>query len=120
MVSTMDASSWRIGAAKRRFSEVLRRSRTEPQKIYNRDRLVAAVVSPEVLDEADHRQRQRQRPDRSLAEIFAEFRALSADEDWELQVGERVDRREDYRRLMDALAEVSSGRRFSREETNAR
>ena len=89
MVSTMDSNSWRIGAAKRQFSEVVRRSRTEPQKIYNCDRLVAAVVSPEVLGEAEHRQRNRQ--DRSLADIFAELRALWADEDRELQVGERVD-----------------------------
>ena len=86
----MDTTSWRIGAAKQQFSEVVRRSRTEPQKIYKRDQLVAAVVSPEVLDEAENRQRKRL--DRSLADVFTEFRALCADEDWELQVGERVDR----------------------------
>ena len=34
------------------------------------------------------------------------------------QQGER--RVRDYRRLMDAMPEVSSGRRFSREEMNAR
>ncbi len=86
----MDTTSWRIGAAKQQFSEVVRRSRTEPQRIYNRDQLVAAVVSPEILDEAESRERDRL--DRSLADIFTEFRALCADEDWELQVGERVNR----------------------------
>jgi len=89
-VSFMDTTSWRIGAAKQQFSEVVRRSRTEPQKIYNRDRLVAAVVSPEALDEA--RGKQRKRLDRSLAEVFREFRAICADEEWELQVGDRLNR----------------------------
>lgn len=87
----MDTTSWRVGAAKQQFSEVVRRSRTEPQKIYNRDQLVAAVVSPEVLGEAENRQHKQL--DRSLADIFTEFRALCADEDWELQVGERVNRK---------------------------
>ena len=86
----MDTASWRIGAAKQQFSEVVRRSRTEPQKIYNRDQLVAAVVSPEVLNETE--KKQRKRLDRSLADIFAEFRALCADDDWQLQVGDRSNR----------------------------
>ena len=85
----MDTSSWRIGAAKQRFSEVVRRSRTEPQKIYNRDQLVAAVVNPDLLDTAERRQR---RSERTLADLFAEFRAICADEDYELQVGERRNR----------------------------
>lgn len=85
----MDTTSWRIGAAKQQFSEVVRRSRTEPQKIYNRDQLVAAVVSPDVLSTAEER---RRRSGRTLADLFAEFRAVCADEDYELQVGERRNR----------------------------
>lgn len=86
----MDTTSWRIGAAKQQFSEVVRRSRTEPQKIYNRDQLVAAVVSPEVLNEA--KKKQRERLDRSLADLFREFRSICADDEWELQVGDRSNR----------------------------
>ena len=86
----MDTNSWRIGAAKQQFSEVVRRSATEPQRIYNRDLLVAAVVSPELLDEAETRQRRQL--DRSLADIFTELRTICADEDWELPVGARTNR----------------------------
>ena len=85
----MDTTSWRIGTAKQQFSEVVRRSRTEPQKIYNRDQLVAAVVSPDLLNTVEERQR---RSARTLADLFAEFRAVCADEDYELQVGERRNR----------------------------
>lgn len=86
----MDTKSWRIGAAKQQFSEVVRRSATEPQKIYNRDLLVAAVVSPELLHEAETKQRRRL--DRSLADIFTELRTICSEEDWELPVGHRANR----------------------------
>ncbi len=85
----MDTTSWRIGAAKQQFSEVVRRSRTEPQKIYNRDQLVAAVVSPDLLDTAQEKQRPSER---TLADLFAEFRAICTEEDYELLVGERRNR----------------------------
>ena len=42
---------WLTGEAKQQFSEVLRRSENEPQQIYRRDRLVAAVISADVFDE---------------------------------------------------------------------
>jgi len=41
----MDKNGWKVGEAKQQFSEVLRRSETEPQLIYHRRRLVAAVVA---------------------------------------------------------------------------
>jgi antitoxin (DNA-binding transcriptional repressor) of toxin-antitoxin stability system len=41
----MDKNGWNVGAAKQQFSEVLRRSQHEPQLIYRRDRLVAAVIA---------------------------------------------------------------------------
>jgi antitoxin (DNA-binding transcriptional repressor) of toxin-antitoxin stability system len=41
----MDKNGWNVGEAKQQFSEVLRRSETEPQLIYHRSRLVAAVVA---------------------------------------------------------------------------
>lgn len=40
----MDKNGWSVGEAKQQFSEVLRRSEEEPQLIYRRNRLVAAVV----------------------------------------------------------------------------
>jgi antitoxin (DNA-binding transcriptional repressor) of toxin-antitoxin stability system len=41
----MDKNGWKVGEAKQQFSEVLRRSEAEPQLIYRRHRLVAAVVA---------------------------------------------------------------------------
>ena len=39
--------SWNIAQAKQRFSEVVRQAAEEPQLIYNRDHLVAAVIDAE-------------------------------------------------------------------------
>lgn len=82
--------TWRIGEAKQRFSEVVRRSGTEPQEIYNRDRLVAVVVSPDLLQEIQRLQRKRSV--RTLAETFSEVRELCTEEGYELETGERRDR----------------------------
>ena len=81
---------WRIGEAKQRFSEVVRRAGTEPQKIYNRDRLVAAVVSPDTLKTIQ--QLHRAQPAQTLAETFSEFREICAEESYVLEIGERQDR----------------------------
>ena len=81
---------WRIGEAKQRFSEVVRRSGTEPQKIYNRDRLVAAVVSPDTLKTIQRVHREQ--PTRTLAEAFSELREICAEESYALEIGERRDR----------------------------
>lgn len=40
----MDKNVWTVGEAKQQFSEVLRRSEEEPQLIYRRNRLVAAII----------------------------------------------------------------------------
>jgi predicted nucleic acid-binding protein len=41
----MDKNGWNVSEAKQQFSEVLRCSESEPQLIYRRDRLIAAVIS---------------------------------------------------------------------------
>ena len=82
--------TWAIDEAKRRFSEVVRRSGTEPQKIYNRDRLVAAVVSPDVLDSVQNLRREQST--RSLAEDFSEIREICTEENYQLKIGKRQDR----------------------------
>lgn len=83
--------TWGIGEAKQRFSEVVRRSGTEPQKIYNRDRLVAAVVSPDLLDTVQNLRREQST--RSLAEVFSEIREICAEENYQLEIGIRKDRK---------------------------
>ena len=87
-MSLMD--KWRIGTAKQRFSEVVRLSGAEPQKIYNRGRLVAAVVSPADLDAIE---RLRNRPPvHTLAESLSEIRQICAEEEYDLEIPRRSDR----------------------------
>ena len=83
-------TDWRIGEAKQRFSEVVRRASTEPQRIYNRDRLVAAMVSADLLDEIERLRRERSTW--TLDTAFSEIREICKEEGYELDVGERRDR----------------------------
>lgn len=87
-MSIMDM--WRIAEAKQQFSEVVRRSGDAPQKIYRRDRLVAAVVSPDVL--ATVEAVRRQQSPRTLADTLSELRAACQEERYELELPERRNR----------------------------
>lgn len=82
--------TWKVAEAKQRFAEVIRRSASEPQEIYRRDRLVAAVVNPGAV--ARLHQLEHEQSARSLLELLAEAREICADEEYELDIGERVDR----------------------------
>ena len=42
---------WKVSEAKQNFSEVVKSAAVEPQLIFNRERLVAAVVDAETLKE---------------------------------------------------------------------
>ena len=63
----------------------------EPQAVYRRDKLVAAVVSPELKQEIDAAGVGGSRP--SLAAALDELRALCAKEDYALPTSKRTDRR---------------------------
>jgi antitoxin (DNA-binding transcriptional repressor) of toxin-antitoxin stability system len=80
---------WKIGEAKQRFSEVVREAADEPQWIYKRDRLVAAVVDAESL--ATFLEWKRRRERRTLADAFEELRRIRGDEAW-IEVPPRRDR----------------------------
>ena len=77
---------WKVGEAKQRFSEVLRRAETEPQVIQNRDRVVAVVMSP-----AAARARGKNLAP-SMREALAELRSIAAEAGYTLQVPKRRDR----------------------------
>jgi prevent-host-death family protein len=81
---------WLTGDAKQRFSEVVRRSETEPQRIYRRDRLVAAVVSAEAFEEFERFREAQGR--RTLGDAADEIAELCARYDYQLEPGERRDR----------------------------
>lgn len=80
---------WKIGEAKQRFSEVVRAAEEGPQRIYNRDRLVAAVVAPEDFEEfLDWRERRHV----SLADALGELNRVCAEEGYRLELPDREDR----------------------------
>jgi prevent-host-death family protein len=86
----MATTKWKIGEAKQRLSEVLRRAREEPQRIYNRERLVAAVLDATLFERFEEWQKARTR--RSLEEDFSELREICGEEGYELELEERRDR----------------------------
>ena len=81
---------WKVGEAKQRFSDLLRQAASEPQLIYNRDRLVAVVVEGGAFEEFRKWEEQTQR--RTLAAAFDELRRIAAEEDYELKVPKRRNR----------------------------
>lgn len=94
----MSKSKWKVGEAKQRFSEVVRDAGTEPQLIFNREELAAAVVSAEEYREFEEwRAERRMKP---LGELFLEAREILAEERYTLRTPSRKDRRN---ALVDAL-----------------
>jgi hypothetical protein len=89
--------SWKIGQAKQRFSELVRRAAEEPQLVHNRDRLVAAVLGPEdAVAFLAFRQKS------SIRESLAEARRICDEESYELEIPARVDRPNAVLRVADA------------------
>ncbi len=81
---------WKIAEAKQKFSQLLRTAQTAPQLIFNRDRMVAAVVNTSTFEAFEAWQKGQQR--RSLADAFAEFRAICQQEGYLLETPSREDR----------------------------
>lgn len=94
--------NWNVADAKQRFSEVIRAAEDEPQWIYNRDKLVAAVVPAGTVQEFLAWQKETERP--SLAEAFAELRRICDEEDYTLEIPPRQERPNPF---PDALDELS-------------
>lgn len=81
---------WNIAQAKQRFSEVVKQAAREPQLIYNREHLVAAVIDAGEFD-AFNRWRERSQR-RTLADEFAELRKIAEEENYELILPPRTSR----------------------------
>ena len=87
---------WKVARAKQNLSKVIQAAAEEPQKIFNRDRLVAVVVDGPTFEKLE-----RDYPRRSIGDEFAEFRALCAAEGYELPDSPRVDRPNAFVELLD-------------------
>lgn len=92
---------WRVSEAKEQFSEVVRRAARQPQLIFNRNRLVAALVSPEAFEQLNAWQASESRS--SLADFFAEARTLFAEEGYRLEPAARENRANDLADELDDL-----------------
>lgn len=94
----MDKNGWNVGDAKQQFSEVLRRSATEPQLIYRRDQLIAAVVA---VDETNVASVVR-RP--TIADRFEEGREIFRQENYQLPQVRRRTRPNSFVRVLNEVA----------------
>ncbi len=84
------AEKWSIAEARRRFSEVVDSTVKEPQAIYRRERLVAALIDAETF--AEFMQWREARAESSIADSFADLRALCRKERYRFAWLKRKDR----------------------------
>ena len=94
--------NWKLTDAKQRFSEVVRRSAEEPQRIFSRDRLVAVVMQPDAF--VTYERWKEARELRTVADAFTELRAICDEEDYELALPERQDRSNAFAEALDESA----------------
>lgn len=71
--------TWNIAQAKQRFSDLVRQTAAGPQLIYNRKRLVAAVIDAEAYQA--FKEWSECTGGRTLAAEFAELRQILSEED---------------------------------------
>jgi prevent-host-death family protein len=93
---TPDAK-WSIVEARRHFAELIDSSAQQPQPIYKRGRLVAAVVDAETYTAFDRWQRER----KSLGDVFRELRQIEAEEEYRWAMAERRDRLNPFVGMLD-------------------
>ena len=82
---------WKIAAAKVNFSELIRRSEKEPQLIYNRDNMVAVVVSKGAYEE--YKRMKEQESQKTLASSFEELSSICAEESYVFEAPSRHNRK---------------------------
>ena len=82
---------WSISEARSRFSDLLRKASAEPQEIYKRGRLVAAVIGSDSFLKMVTAKRKAKR--RTLRESFAEMREIMAEEGYRLEISSRKNRK---------------------------
>jgi prevent-host-death family protein len=96
--------SWNIAQAKQRFSEIVRRTIEGPQLIYNRNRLVAAVINAE--DYRAFKEWSERNAGRTLAEEFTELRQIMQKENYELPQPPRSTRRNRFAETLEEDREL--------------
>lgn len=85
---------WKIAEAKTKFSDLLRKAEKEPQFIYNRDKMVAVVMSSEEYYEFE--KIKETESGRSLTSALNEFSSLCAEESYTFEAPVRKNRRTEF------------------------
>jgi hypothetical protein len=91
-----------VSDAKEKFSEMLRRAAKAPQLIFNRERLVAVVLAPDMFEKLESWERVQAKA--SLAEAFVELRRLCSEESYTLEVPPRADRDNVFAEALDDVS----------------
>jgi len=94
--------NWKIEEAQQKFSEIMSAAVSEPQLIYNHDKLVAAVVEAELFQDFLAWQQQQRKP--SIADAFTRLRQLCAEENYTLEIPPREDR---FNPFVDSFCDIS-------------
>ena len=77
---------WTISTARQHLPALVASAAKEPQAIYRRNRMVAAVLSPEALDELNAARKL------SVGSAFTRLREICREEDYQLVPAPRRDR----------------------------
>lgn len=79
---------WNIAQARQRFSELIHAAENNPQRVFSRNKLVAAVIDADTFEQF----RQWQNKQRTVGAAFAELRRICAEDEYRLEIPRRTDR----------------------------
>ncbi len=80
---------WNIAKARQNFTQLLQEAEQEPQSIYKRDKLVAAVLDAETYEAFQVWQKSQKT---SIAKDLQAISAICQQEDYVFETSKRVDR----------------------------
>ena len=93
---------WTISKARQQFNKLIQMSSTNPQPIFNRDQLVAAVVDPESFKAfCEWRAQQKIR---SLEDAFSDLREILREDEEPFATPERQNRKNLFAESLDELS----------------
>jgi hypothetical protein len=81
-----EAKRWTIATARQHLPELVRRAAEAPQRVYRRDKLVAAVINPAMVDGLERQNRP------GIGAKLAELQQICSEENYQLTTPPRRDR----------------------------
>ncbi|MBI4586295.1 MAG: type II toxin-antitoxin system prevent-host-death family antitoxin [Planctomycetes bacterium] len=93
---------WTIAKARQDFSKLLKKAESDPQAIYNRNQMVAAVINVRLFQEFSKWASQQRV--RTIADAFGDLRPLLQKDAEIFTAPSRQDRKNDFAEAMDELS----------------